>query len=313
MKATICFSATFLLIFAEVSPAATSQLANLVMPDATVIADVNVTSAKASPFGQYVNGLVAPKEQQQLQQFAAMTGFDPRTDLSEVMVATGATGSKTGLLLATGAFNITAIANAATSAGAASPVYHGVTIYSDPKHPEVAFALLDSSTLLAGDLASVKGAIDRESSGPHLPASILNQIAQLAGSEDAWVLTTVPVSTLAPPSNAPAINGLNFQALQKVQQVSAGVKLADPVVVSAQAQLDTAQDAATLAGMVQLLANMAQMQAQKNPEVAALAKGVTVSASGTTVNLSFSVAEAQIQQLVQNHDQKANVQVAPKK
>lgn len=312
MKATICTTATFVLVFAGISPAATSQLAKLVMPDATVIADINVTNATASPFGQYVNTLLAPSEQQQLQQFAAMTGFDPRKDLSEVMVATGAAGSKTGLLLASGAFNITAIGNAATAAGATSPLYHGVTLYSDPRHPEVVFALLDASTLAAGDLASVQGAIDRESAGPHLSQSVLDQIAQLSGAEDAWLLTTVPLASLTPPANAPNINGLNFQALKQIQQVSAGVKLGDMVTVSAQAQLDTQQDANTLAGMIQLLANMAQMQAQKNPEAAALAKGITVSASGTTLNLTFTIAESQIQQLVAAH-QKPSVQVAPKK
>jgi len=311
MKATICSTATILLGFAFVSPAANSQLINLVMPNASVIADVNVAQAKASPFGQYVVSLIAPNEQQELQQFATMTGFNPLTDLSEVLVASGAAGSKTGLILASGAFNITAISNAAATAGATTQVYKGLTIFTAPKGAPGSFALLDSSTLAAGDVASVEGAIDRQASGASLPSTILSEINQLSGN-DAWVLTTVPLSSLHPPTNAPTVNGLNFQALQQIQQVSAGVKLSTTVTVTAQAQLDNAQDATTLAGMIQLLANMAQTQA-KSPAAIALAKSITVSASGTMMNLSFSLPESLLQQLVQQHDQKAGVQSIPKK
>jgi hypothetical protein len=67
--------------------------------------------------------------------------------------------------------------------------------------------------------------------------------------------------------------------------------------------LDTPQNATTLAGMLQLLANMAQMQAQKAPQAAALAQSLTFSADGTSVSASFSLPEAQMQQLMQSRQQ----------
>jgi hypothetical protein len=300
MKATICTTATLVMVFTGTLSAADSRLVNLVMPDATVIAGVNVAQAKATPFGQYVLTLIAPHDQQ-LQNVAVLTGFDPRQDVNELLVATnGGSGSKMGIVLARGTFNVSAISAAASLAGAKSESYNGVNILENPKDPS-GVAFLDSSLAVVGDLASVKGAIDRQSSsGSHLSSALVSQINQLSGVSDAWVLTTVPLATLHPPANAPEVKGLNLQALQQIQQASAGVKFGASVVVTAQAQLDTAQNATALAGLVQFLANMAQMQAQKAPEAAALAKSLVATATGTTLNLSFSMAESQIQQLVQS-------------
>ena len=124
------------------------------------------------------------------------------------------------------------------------------------------------------------------------------QIGQLSGANDAWVLTTVPPAGLHLPSAAPKMPGLNLQALQQIQQASLAVKLGASVTVAAHAQVDTPQNAATLAGILQLLANMAQMQAQKNPDAAALAKSLGVSADGSTVAVTFTLPEETLQQLV---------------
>lgn len=300
MKATICTSATLLMVFAGTLPAADSGLVNLVMPDATVIAGVNVTQAKASPFGQYVLNMMAPHDQQ-LQTLVTLTGFDPRKDVGELLLATsGGKGSATGLVLARGTFNVGTLTAAAALAGAATETYKDITIVEMPKASQGA-AFLDPTLAVLGDVASIKGAIDRQSSSAqHLSATLVAQIAQLSVANDAWVLTTVSPAGLHLPSSAPSVPGLNLPALQQIQQASAAVKFGASVTVTAQAVLDTAQNATTLAGMLQLLVNMAQMQAQKAPDVAALAQSLSFNATGSTVSASFSLPEAQLQQLMQS-------------
>jgi hypothetical protein len=294
------------MVFAGTAPAADPALVNLVMPDATVIAGVNVAQAKATPFGQYVLTLIAPHDQQ-LQLLAVATGFDPRQDVNELLVATnGPAGSEIGLALARGAFNVSAITTAATLVGSKSETYQGVVILESPDGTK-GFAFPTSTLAVVGDVPSVKSAIDRQSSGAqHLSSTVVSEINQLSGANDAWVLTTVPLSSLHTNNVMPSINGLNGQALQQVQQANAAVKFGVNVTVTAQAQLDTAQNATTLAGMLQLLASMAQMQAQKAPEAAALAKSVTATAAGSTVTVTFSMPQAQIQQLVQTQQNKVS-------
>jgi hypothetical protein len=306
MKATIRSSATLVMVFAGTLPAADARLVNLVMPGATVVAGINVTQAKASPFGQYVLGLVTPHDQQ-LQALATLTGFDPRKDVNELLVATKGGGSPTGLVLARGTFNLDTLTAAATLAGAVTETYHDVAILEMAGGTRGA-AFLDSTLAILGDVASVKGAIDRQApSTQHLAASVVAQINQLSGANDAWVLTTVSPSGLHLPSAAPTVRGLDLPALQQIQQAMIAVKFSTSVTVTAQAQLDTAQNATTLAGMLQLLANMAQMQAEKAPEAAALAKSLSFSANGSTVSVAFSLPEAQMQQLVQSRGHESKV------
>jgi hypothetical protein len=298
MKATLRHTASLTILFVTTLPAADPRLLSLVMPDAAVIAGVNVTQAKASPFGQYVLSLVAPHDPQ-LQALATLTGFDPRKDVTELLAATGGSaGFKGGLVLARGAFPVQTLTAAATMARAATETYNGAVILKSPDGL-YGLAFLDSTVVAMGDVAGVKAAIDRQSpESPRLGPAVLSRIAQLSATNDAWLLTSVSPAGLRLPSGAPTVPGLNLQALQQIQRAAIAVKLGAEVKVTAQAQLDTAQNAATLAGLLQLAANMAQMQAQNNPGAAALAKALVVAADGPAVTATITVPEAQLRQLV---------------
>jgi hypothetical protein len=299
MNAILRHTATLAIAFAATLPAADSRLVNLVMPGATVIAGVNVAQAKATPFGQYVLTLVAPHDPQ-IQALATLTGFDPRRDVTELLAATsGGAGATSGLALARGVFPTETVIAAATVAGAATESYQNFTILKSPDGLK-GLAFLDSSLAVFGDVVNVKGAIDRQSPGArHLPAAVVAQIGQLSAANDAWVVTTVSPAGLRPPSMASTVPGLNAQALQQVQRATVAVKLGADVKLTAQAQLDTPQNATTLAGMLQLVANMAQMQAQKNPDAAALAKALLFSADGSTVSVTFSFPGEQLRKLTE--------------
>jgi hypothetical protein len=269
------------------------------MPDAKVLAGVNVDQAKASPFGQYVLTTLLQSQAQQLQQIATLTGFDPRQDLHEMLLAsTGAPGNKAGLALALGAFDPVKIAAAAQSAGAGTETYGGVSIIEDPQHQN-GFAFLDSTLVVAGDLANVKAAIDRRSGGPTIPAALVAQVNQLSSTQDAWAISTVPPATLKSPAAAQQALGAGLQnALQKIESAGGGVKFGAIVVVTGQAQAATPQDASTLGDVLKLFVSMAQLQAAKHPEAAALAQSLVVTTEGSTVKITLSLPEDQIQQLV---------------
>jgi len=301
MKAQILTTATFLTALTGVLPAADQVLLNLVGPDAKVLAGVNVQQAKGTLFGQYVLNQIQSNNSE-MQQLIALTGFDPTRDVNETLVASSGTPD-TGLALARGSFDIGKITAAASAKGAVSEAYGGVNILEDPKQGH-GLAFLDSTTAVAGDLASVKGAIDRQKNPQPLPSSVTVQIGQIGqtlqlnGNPDAWVLCTVPPSSLAPPAAASAKGGQVPPAFQSVQSVIGGVKFGTNVVFAGQAQADTAQNASTLGDMVKLLINLAQMNASTNPQAAQLAQQVQVNASGTMLTVSLSMPEDQFQQLV---------------
>jgi len=308
MKARIFATATVLTAFSGVLPAVDSQLLNLVMPDANVMAGVNVAQAKATPFGQYVLTQFAANNPD-LQQLATLTGFDPRKDVNELLLASNASaGTHSGLACATGVFNVSSIVSFATTHGAVTESYGTppMTILEDPKQTH-GIAFLSGSLVAAGDIADVKAVIDRLTNPSILPAALVTQVKQLSAADDAWGLTTVPPSSLHPGSTAPQIPGLGNglqTSLGSVQSVSGGVKFGATVNFTGQAQTDTAQNATALAGVIQFLANMAQLNSAQNPQASAALQSLTAAASGTTVTVTLSLPEDQFQQLLQP---KANV------
>jgi hypothetical protein len=297
MKAQI-LTATLLTAFSGALSAADPQLLNLVMPDAKVLAGVNVEQAKGTQFGQYVLNQMQTQDAQ-LQQLVTLTGFDPRRDVRELLVASdGVPQGKTGLALAKGTFDAAKITAAATLHGVVTEVYNDITILEEPKEQEAGMAFLDATTVAAGDIASVKGAIDRfKTAQPSLPAAVAVKVSQWS-TQDAWGIMTVPPSSLAPPAKAGAPNPM-VNAGQNVQAAAGGVKFGAQVVFSGEAQCDIAQNATTLGDVVKLLINIAQMQAGLDPNAAALIKSVSVTTNGNVVKIAASLPQDVFQQMLQ--------------
>jgi len=298
MKAQLLSTATLLTMFTGALPAADPQLLSLVMPDAKVLAGVNVEQAKGTLFGQYVLTQIK-SDDHDMQTLVALTGFDPTRDVREALVASNGVPNS-GLVLALGNFDVAKLTAAANLKGAVSENYHGVTILEEPKQTH-GIAFLDATTAIGGDIASVKGAIDRQKNPQPLPSNVTVTVNQLSNTQDAWVLCTVPPSTLAPAQkNAQTKDAQNGQippVFQSVLSANGGVKFGNNVVFTGQAQTDTAQSATSLGDVIKLLISLAQMNAGQNQQAAALAKSVQVSASGNTLNVSLSLPEDQFQQL----------------
>jgi hypothetical protein len=305
MNARLASTAALAGLMAAALPARAvdTNLLNLVMPDATVLAGVNVDQARTSVFGQFVLSQIQSTD---IQKLAAATGFNPTQDVQEVLAATGAVGSKTGLVLARGTFDAGKIAQAAAAKGGTTTEQYGTPpktflIIEDQKQTH-GVVILSPSMAAAGDVASVKGAIDRLTTPSTLPANVVTQVNYWSTvlAEDAWVISTVPPGSLHPSAGTPSIPGVGpgaaaNTALQTIQAAAGGVKFGDKVVVTAQATSDNAHDADTLVQTVKLLAAVAQLQAQNNAALQTLAQSLQVSNSGNVVTISFSMPQKDLQ------------------
>src|SRR5579863_5796692 len=101
--------------------AADAGLLRLVMPDAKVIAGLQVDRTRDSAFGQFVLSHMQLSDES-FKKLIAETGFDPRRDVTELMIASNWESSSPEsrwLVLAKGAFDLQKIQTAAQSNGAA--------------------------------------------------------------------------------------------------------------------------------------------------------------------------------------------------
>src|SRR5579863_996213 len=218
--------------------AADTQLMNMVMPEARILAGVNATSARISPFGQFILAKVALNGQD-LQKLIAATGFNPLQDVSEILAATAADPSHPGgVLLARGTFPVDKLVAAlAGQTNTQVQTYGGATLISatNPKDQVThAVGFVGNSIAVAGDLASVKAAIDRGSGSSSIDPALAVTVNQLSASEDEWLASSISVASLIPPkAQAGAANGPAAQVLpllKNIQSFTGGVKFGDNVV-----------------------------------------------------------------------------------
>jgi hypothetical protein len=297
-----------LLLFAGLLPAADHQLMSLLMPDAKVVAGINVEQARSSPFGQF---LLAQMQSGNggFGKLTAMTGFDPRKDLTEVLMGTLGQPAQQGLVLARGTFNPEQVFTAAQAGGHTVETYNGVQILTGKDGSIThAVAFLGNTIAVSGDLASVHGAIDRRAATAiSIDPALAAMANRLSTSLDAWSVSSAPIAALAGQkfSDATLSGLLNSDVLQAIQQTSAGVKLGAVVELSAQMVANSSQSATSLADVLRFLGNMVQANAPAANAAAiiALVQSLSVQADGNTVNLALSIPEEQLEGFVRSAEQ----------
>ena len=298
----------FALLIAPVGMLAADQgLLNMVMPDAKVVAGLQVDSAKSSAFGQYVLAHMQPDDPG-FKKFMADTGFDPRRDLREVILASrwdNSTPDSRFLVLARGAFDAGKIAALVLANGGTATSFQGVSILSTiPKKagaPPNAIAFPDNSTALFGDVPSVEAALQRKQSNAAASASLLDKVRDPSSSNDFWFVTLVPLSEFAGSMPNPNVQGaMKGNLMQAVSQASGGVRFGDPVLISGQAVTRSDKDAEALADVLRFLVGMIQQNRDSNPtagQISDLLDALNLKTSGNVMTMSLAIPEKQLEQL----------------
>lgn len=302
MRTTVFFVGTLLL--SANAFAVDTQLLNLVMPEAQVMAGVNVTTAKISPFGQYVLTHFRSDEKG-LQELITKTGFDPRQDVTEILAAsTGNPSAAGGLILARGNFDPARIAGlAATEKNVTVSQYGGSTLILVGDAAVHGVAFIGNSIAVVGDAASVKAALDRSSKVNSISPALATRVQALSTTLDAWSVSLASFASLLP-SELGGAKGPAAQPLALVKNIessSGGVKFGPTVEITGQAIANNEQNAKALADIVRMVAGMVTLSGGQDPKIANLAQLVQtlkVANDGTAVNISASIPEAQLETLM---------------
>ena len=288
--------------------AADPALLKLVMPDAKVIAGIQVNQTKNSLFGQYILSHMTVDDAG-FKSFIAQTGFDPRRDVSEIMIASNWESNSAAsrwLVMARGAFDLGKIAQAAQGNGITTSNFQGVNIlvHSSAAKPEVenAIAFFDGTSAVMGDLASVQAAIGRQKSAAAPSNQLLSKVNYLASKNDFWFVTLVPVSEFADAMPDPNLSGaMKGNLLAAINEASGGIRFGDTVNISAEAITRSEKDAQALVDVVKFVAGMVQLNRQNNAaagQVATLLDTLDLKAAGNVTTISVAIPEVQLEQMI---------------
>ncbi len=292
-------------VCAGLSFGADAVLLGLVPAGARMVAGLDVDRARNSAFGQKILNEIK-EEESGFRKMIEETGFDPRRDLREVVMASsGNAGAATSLVLARGTFDITRITRMAESQGAVSSLYKGIQVWTPGKTgkpAEGSFAFLDPTLAVFGGEAMVKAAIDAKLSGAKaMPAALAAKVRDWS-SNDAWFVSTAGFNELGvgkPGENAILPGGL---AVDSIKEAAAGVRFSKSLDISGDILTRSAQDASALADVMRFLASMIRSNAGSTGGQGAIAAAdsLQVDLSGATARFSLSVPDSALDQMLLN-------------
>ena len=124
-----------------------SRLAAMVPADTIGLVGIRMDELRSTPLYQK---MVSLQRLTQFDELAAQTGFDPRTDVRELLIASN--GKDNALILARGTFHIRA------AQGAKKSAYQGYTLYM---REEGGVGIIDDSTAVAGKPISLRNPLTR--------------------------------------------------------------------------------------------------------------------------------------------------------
>ncbi len=284
--------------------AADPQLLQLVMPDAQIVSGVSVDAVMLTPFGHFILSQLPPTDEG-FNQLTTVTGFDPRRDIHEILIASPADPHKKAfMLLARATFDGARILSVLQQQGMKTDSYRGVPTFSPGSKGGAAstptFAFLNDTVLLAGDPESVHAAIDRRSGSNALDPRLSSLILSASASQDLWVASVLPLSSVASAVGKGKVTGLlQGDVIKGIQHTSLGVKFGDTVEIHGILSARNEQDAASLAGVVSFFGNMVQSQPPTGAQRAVnmLVHQMSVKTDANAVNLTLSIPEAELETL----------------
>lgn len=297
-----------------------------------MIAGAHVDSAKNSAFGRFVLSQIQSNDPN-LQRFIEDTGVDPRTDVSEVVVATNGmpSASTHGLIAAHGTFSNAIVKLEASAQANGGLIDHltGVDIIhlangtadanSGGNGPCVAL-YTDAFTAVIGDCLSVQAAL--QSASPDAPSGtpLFAKAQTYRSQQDLWFTSSAPLGQFAgavPPNLNPV---LNSALLQGIQQASGGVTFASgsttqgpSVQIAGEVLMDSPQNATSLLNVLNFFKGMIQMNNGPDPSAgvfASLLSNLQTAVNGSTLTASLTIPEATLEQLFESIHHQSSATVA---
>jgi hypothetical protein len=264
--------------------------------DSQAVFGMNVQKFVASPIYAKLQEKHGEQVGQDLSEFIAKTGVDPRRDVSYI-VAGGkqlGEGHGKGVIIAVGQFNAASITTFINTKGSPIKVdYKNATVLMVPEENgnkvEKGIAFLRDGEIALGDLESLKAVLDvREKPELGLEGNpkLWTLLKDLDPEEMFWFAGDAG-SVL---SKSPASNPIGA-SISKVQNVVGTLNLTDAVTGKIIANVADEESAKKLADVANGLVALGQLAGAENPEISELLKGITVTQNKAQIKLliNFSI------------------------
>jgi hypothetical protein len=285
----------FLLIIGAISGATSGAfaqtqpdpvLARMVPPGTVSLLGARMDQIKATQFYQR---LIAEKKLPDLDRFTRETGFDPRRDVRELLVASNTTQGQ-AVALARGTFNI-------ANFGTLKTFKHGIYVIHGDDH--AGFCFLDGTTAAAGPLTGLYAALDHWHSGaPPATPELLKQAAQVPLGNQIWAVSQGGFNL--PGSLSFQQGGTDFaQIFRGVETSALWANLSGGLNATITGNVKTEADAKNLGDAARGLIGIGRLSVpEAHKELLKLWDGFHVDQQARHITITINVAQDMIDHLV---------------
>lgn len=295
----LAFSLCLASAFGQSNPAAL----DLTHPDAKALAGIDLRSLRESSVAQ-IFGSDIKSTQAGMMQFPGMGIFD---DVEQVLVSSPGPvpGAKKEnppfLLIVTGHF---APDHVRPLLRGARETYNEVDIYT--LGDNMGLAVFDEQTLVLGDVASLKGAVDRR--GARKPSALASRGAAMASSYNVWV-----IATISPSAFQPGQMDIGKFA-QDIRGIDAGMSVRDGLDLDIGVLASTAKAADDI-GKLLSMGLQAGLASKMDPKGAMeIARKMQISSDGTRMHIKFTLNKEELENQMRTLQQArmtSNPRIAP--
>lgn len=258
-------------------------LATLVPSDTIMLAGIRMDVVRTTPLYQK---MVSQQRLQELNDFAAKTNFDPRKDVSDMLIASN--GSEV-VVLARGTFKIV------NPPGTRKSSYKNWTLYGKA---DGAYAVLDQTTAVAGTEAAVRKAIDQKQSGKPGVPWLVDHARAITLPGQIWAVTngwgTLPEMI---PVDGNLANLRRF--LRAIESSTTVADLRSGLVAAINGNCKTEQDARTLSDAARGMVGLGRLSVpEKQPELLRVFDGIKVDQKQKAIQVNIQIPQNLLDQLL---------------
>jgi len=269
-------------------------LAKLIPADTQALFGARMEQLKTAPL---YSKLVGQQKLPQLDSFAGETGFDPRRDVRDLLLASSGRSNST-VLLARGTFHIAE--NKLDPKMFKKVLYRGYVLTITPKE-DAGFCIMDNTLAIAGPTSSMKAALDHYLSPTRdAGTALLDQARAVPQQFQVWSVSTGSADFLA--NSLPHEgNAANFgKIFRSMENTHFEADLSRGLNATAQGQCSTEADAKSLADAVRGLIGFGRLSVPDNqPELLRLWDGLRVDQNQRTITITANISQDLIDKLVQ--------------
>jgi hypothetical protein len=316
------FLAALCLMGALRLPAPAQSSLGMIQPDAGVVFGVEWRRIVDSPVGGMLTEQLKKAEFQQVPGFQVLQETLLR-DLDSVLIAAPASGLSKGsaqppmLAVVKGRFDVAQLRGLILGKSRSVENYRSVELLipaenTAAKSSKTAannrVAFLDANTMLAGDRAEIRAAIDRVKTGSLTAPNrgVLASVSELAAKNDIWMTVEIPPNALkdVPPAAAQMFSG--------VKTAEIGMSFAQGFGLQVNVRAKDDPSAHSMAQAIQGLIAMAALGQSETPQAAEILRKIQITTENSRVKLALALDRSEVEKMIQESQTRAKASPEPK-